>query len=404
MRQHQYTLIASILFCMLVFLLPLSIAATSICVGAICVISLVYFIQFPFTFTADIRVLMASFIGYYLLSLVSLSYTSQLDSGLQKLLLKLPLLFVPFIYLCYRKADIIHKISFEQLFVWSMSIVALISTIHYYQHKADLDFMVLQNKPIPVLSHIYHIEFSIMLALSIVVAAYRLFFFKWHASLLQILFIVSSLIGTYAIHIMAVRTGLLTLYAGILTLGLCYILKYKKYKLLITLPVILLAAFAIIYSSSESFKNRVTLTLDDINVLKTDRDRNWHSVSMRVDAFNNGITLQKANLLLGVGIGDVDREVMVQFAKDSSKLQLENRKKPHHQFLENGLQSGLLSPLLLLFILSIPILFNRFRNPISLTFVVMAFMAMQFESILERQASLVIFCILYIHFISLKEQ
>jgi len=389
---------------MLVFLLPISIASTSICIGFICILGLVYFVQFPFTFSLAIRILFAAFIAYYLLTLWSLSYTSQLEQGLQKLLLKLPLIFVPFIYLSYRKANIVHKLYFEQIFVWSLTIVAMLSTIHYYQHKADLDFLVLQNKPIPVITHIYHIEFSIILAIAIVISVYRLSFFKWQGSLLQILFAVSIFIGLYAIHIMAVRTGLLTLYAGILTLGLCYILKFKKYKLFIILPLILLSLFAVVYNSSESFKNRVTLTLDDINVLKTDRDRNWHSVSMRVDAFNNAVALQKNHLMLGVGIGDVDSAVQFQFAADSSKLQYENRKKPHHQFLENGLQSGIISPLILLLILFIPFLFKRFRNPISMAFVLMIFTSMQFESILERQATLIIFCLLYVHLISLKER
>ena len=62
----------------------------------------------------------------------------------------------------------------------------------------------------------------------------------------------------------------------------------------------------------------ITLTLDDFNVLQTDRDRNWHSVSMRVDAFNNGVAVLKKHPFVGVGIGDVDSAVQLSFIENNS--------------------------------------------------------------------------------------
>jgi len=386
---------------LLVLFLPISVALTSIFIGTLCALSLINFL-FK-TRNLEHKKWFLLFILYYFLTVFSIIYSNDLNTSLQKILLKSPILFIPLLYLSFRKIDIQRKLIFELIFCYMAAIIASLSVAHYYFHNADLDFMVLQNKSIPVMSHIYHIEFSIILALAIILAAYRIIFFAWNNSFFQFLYLIAGVVCFYCLHIMSVRTGLLACYCGIITLVIIYVLNQKMYRWFIYFPILLAIGLGVGYYSSNSFKNRITLTMDDLNVLSSNRDRNWHSVSMRVESFKNGANLLKKNLLLGVGIGDVDKEIMNQYEKDKSTLMIENRKKPHNQFLENMLQSGLFSGILLLAILLFPVIKKQFNNPLMISFCILCFCAMQFESILERQATVVVFSLFYAYLLGINE-
>ena len=91
---------------------------------------------------------------------------------------------------------------------------------------------------------------------------------------------------------------------------------------------------------------------------------------MRFEAFGNGVDVFKKNPWLGVGLGDVDVTIQNQFVLNKTKLKLVNRKKPHNQFLENAIQSGIFTPIILLLILLVPLFIKRYRNPLAIAFVV----------------------------------
>ena len=401
-KNHHLYPISSILFCMLVFFLPISKAITSILSAGLIAYSIYYYLtQKPKGIQPKFLIL---FFIYGLLSAVSLVYSSQFDTGLSKTILKLPIFFIPLVYNSVQRSTNRWRISFELLFIWMVNTVAVLSVINYYKNKEALDFLVLQNKPIPVMSHIYHIEFSIMLAIAILICIYRVLFYYWSNHYYHYLYAIAGLIGIYCLHVMSVRTGLLCLYIGFSVLLIYYILQTKKYWILIAGVILMFSALGLGYRFSESFRNRITLTLDDINVLQTERDRNWHSVSMRVDAFNNGLDVFTSNWVMGVGIGDVDTAVQAAYIENDTRLQRVNRKKPHHQFLENGIQSGFLSPILLLAVLLIPMLYRKYRNPLLVSLFIVFMVSMQFESILERQSTVVVFVLFYCHALGLSNK
>lgn len=397
--KHQ--ILYFVLFVLPFIFLPYSKALISISVGLLLLFSLVHVFLNSISFRKDI-ILFLSFSLYFALSFLAVFSSQQIDSAWQKILLKLPILFVPFLLVLKRDQKIKWFLAFEVIYIALASFIALLSTINYFLHKEALDFMVLQNKPIPVIADIYHIEFSVILAISILICIYRLLFFHWSKSFWQIAYIIGLIIGTIAIHIMAVRTGLLALYVGIASLGLIYMFTFKKYKFFLWSSVALFILVCGTYFGSRSFRNRVKLTLDDISVLTENRDRNWHSVSMRFEAFGNGIDVFKKNPWVGVGLGDVDVSIQNQFVLNKTKLKPVNRKKPHNQFLENAIQSGVFTPIVLLIILLIPIFMRRYRNPLAIAFIVSIFFAMQFESILERQSTVIVFCLLYAHVVALN--
>lgn len=398
--QGRHQLFTFLFFALPLIFLPFSKALTSISVALLMVYS-VYGL-FKDGSWPRFNIIAILFIAYMGLSLISVLYSNNQAEAWQKILLKLPLLFIPSFILLKKQQQIKWYLGFEMIYVSMTTIIAMLSVINYYMQKEALDFMVLQNKPIPVIADIYHIEYSVLLALSILICIYRLVFYYWRPGFWQYIYLAGLVIGVYAIHIMSVRTGLLTLYSGLLALAISYVLKYRRYKLVIYSVLAGVLFLGLSYQFSESFRNRIKLTKQDVGVLFEQKDRNWHSVSMRVEAFTTGLQLLKKHFFIGVGIGDVGEEVQKQYVINNSNLELVNRKKPHHQFLENALQSGVLSPVMLLLILILPLLIKKYRNPLLVATMVALFAAMQFESILERQSTVIVFCLLYAHLLSLN--
>jgi O-antigen ligase len=147
------------------------------------------------------------------------------------------------------------------------------------------------------------------------------------------------------------------------------------------------------FSMSSSLRNRVSNTIADFEVAWNGKDANDYSFAMRVQAWKNAIQVIKKNPILGVGIGDADKELQDNFAQMNSTITSANRKNPHFQFFETAAQSGLISASLYLLILLFAIFGQSNKNYALASISLLLFIASCFESILERQASVVAFSV-----------
>ena len=113
------------------------------------------------------------------------------------------------------------------------------------------------------------------------------------------------------------------------------------------------------YFFSTSFRNRIYDTKKDLMTYVDGTYPNHYSNTQRIMAFKTAWKVLGENKLKGVGIGDVHLEMLNQYEADKSPLLLETRKKPHNQFLEIGLQSGVISIILLGLIFLLPLRRNK---------------------------------------------
>lgn len=272
---------------------------------------------------------------------------------------------------------------------------AVVSVYNYLSNKSLFDQLILESKPLPIEFGygIYHIQFSIFLALSILFTFnqiiilyqnknYNLFFF------FLILLGVSNFVF---IHILSARTGLLSLYVGLLAMiGLQFKLFNLKQKLIALILIILLPIS--IYFFSSSIQNRVQNTMTDFKVVWKGENANEYSFAMRVQAWKNSLLTIQKHPLLGVGIGDAEKVLYDEFATNNPSIEPKNRRNPHFQFLESSVQSGLINGLLFLSI-AIYLLIHSYRksNIILFSVVISLLVSSCFESILERQTSLIAF-------------
>jgi O-antigen ligase len=345
----------------------------------------------------------------FLLSLLSIINTQNLDEGFRKLVLKLPLLCFPLVLISLSAFDSQLKKYLVLIFAYAMYLPGLVSVYNYFTNKTLFDDLILQSKPLPIEFGygIYHIQFSVLMAASIIIGLYFLLqLFKnrkidW--CFYTLLFLIAS--NFVFIHVLTARTGILALYVAMFLLMIFSMSKLNfKTKALIFSAAILLPF--IMYFSSSALKNRLNNSLEDIRVVMQNKDVNDYSFAMRVEAWKNAWNVCKKHPLIGVGIGDVELELNENFAIFNPLISPKNRKNPHLQFLETMVESGIVNGVLLfLFYVFVFVKGIKHKNyHLAFLLAIVFFVASFFESILERQATVVGFAILMAFGLSLNKE
>ena len=128
-------------------------------------------------------------------------------------------------------------------------------------------------------------------------------------------------------------------------------------------------------------------SIEDVQSWGNPEEINYKSMAMRIEAYKVGwqVILQNP---IGVGADAMNQSIQETYESNKSVLYKENRKDPHNQFLEFGVKYGWIGILALLFFFyQLLILTKQSWFPV-LGLVTLLFVAMQFESLLERQASI----------------
>jgi O-antigen ligase len=347
------------------------------------------------------KIVFAVFILFYLASALSFFYSENHDDAGRKLVLKLPILFFPLASLAFKQCTENTRLRLATILNYAFFLPSVISVYNYLINKKLFDQLILESKPLPIEFGygIYHIQFSIILASAIVFGSFSIIrmlrgqvkdLWFWVLCILTV-------INFICIHILSARTGLLAMYAGLLIVLLGSIKKTSAKTRLYLISACVIVPLALFFSST-SLQNRLKNSLEDMRVVMTHADANDYSFAMRVAGWGNAVDVIQRHAAGGVGIGDADKVLYDNFATFNPSIQPQNRRNPHNQLLENAVQSGLFSSFLFLLCIFLPMIFRagNFNKP-NYLFVALAlliFTSSNFESILERQASVVAFSVL----------
>lgn len=313
--------------------------------------------------------------------------------------IKLPLLVFSFSVLVF-KSKITPK--FLQLFSITYCIAiasaTLASTINYLLNYTELNALVLQSKPIPIIGGIHHITFSVFCAFAVILSAHLAFIqkIKW-----LWIFTIINLIG---LHILAARTGLAGFYFACSILGLVYILntKPKVRYLIAALSAICLLPVIAFYSLS-SFHNRVLNTKEDMKVIWYQKDANYQSMGMRIEASKTAFALAKKHPITGVGCSNIKQAMSMQYELNNTNLFIENRILPHNQFVIEAAIHGITGLFILLLFFAFP-LFNNFTNLPTLFIALwsLTLFACMFECLFDRQHGVILISLLWFIYLNTK--
>lgn len=329
----------------------------------------------------------------FMLTALSLVYTNNFNTSFDKIILKLPLLLIPFAVFSFKNVTENFRHKMIVVFNYAMFLPAVVSVYNYLINKTLFDDLILQSKPLPVEFGygLYHIQFSVLLAAAIVLGVIALLQNTIRNNQMTFWFLLVLVgVNIVSLHVLSARTGLLSLYAAAFVVIYQYFKKIEiKKKVTISALVILLPLLFILFSTS--LKNRIFNTYEDLKVTVSGKDANDYSMAMRVAAWYNAFDVIKENPLLGVGVGNVEAVLKENFEEFNPQITPQNRKNPHNQFIETAVESGVLNGVLLLLFFGL-LLFLKFdkQTKLSLSAIgILFFTACLFESLLERQSTVV---------------
>lgn len=309
--------------------------------------------------------------------------------AIRKTMLRLPLLLLPLIW-CIQTTDSKRFVSVVILFTGVFhSWLGGASVLNYFAHFRFLNQMVLESKPLPLYSSVYHIEFSLIMAL---VCILQLSFLRYLANDRErMLMVVSLIINVVSLHILSARTGIVAFWLGLpfLTKAIQFPkwLKGPGKWLLLLIPVVLLFTIP-------TLRNRIINTIEDLTAVKQRQNLSDKSFGRRWEAWKVAAAVIREKPLEGVGLSEVENAMQTGFEKNKSYLPVTDRIQPHNQFLEIALQSGIIPALLFVtWLLMMLYHFIKQKSAIGLSVLIALCVSMLFESYLERQSGVAVFVV-----------
>lgn len=282
-----------------------------------------------------------------------------------------------------------RKVYWRQVFLITTVFVLFVnvySVSNYLSNKAVYDELLLQSKSLPVLG-MHHIHFGIINAFVLLIG-FGLYVEKRLHGIPHWLIIGALSIVFVCFHILSSRTGLLGFYATIMIGLVWHSVRRKQYKPLIlgssTIAVTLVLAFFL----STSFKHKIYNSLEDFESLTSGVDKNYKSMTMRVEAYKTSLRIIADYPLFGVGSTGVFNTLQTYYELSNTELKKENRIGPHNQFLEYGIKYGIPGIFWMVCFFWLMFKYAPKDSIYPILVLVLLLLACQLESLFERQNSI----------------
>ncbi len=325
----------------------------------------------------------------------------------------IPFLFLPLLTVHFKQLAAMVKVK---NWWWLRSVlnipliwIMIASSMEYLSHHRFYSVMILESKPMPLFSRVYHIEFSLIVAMHLLFSLYlyRNKLYQLNSSWMIKLELLLLFLG---LHFLSARTGLVAFWMGVFVLFSGDVKAVSRKWWIIGLSAVIILAFSL-----SSIRNRIINTWEDISAVVNGDDLNHKSFGQRWESWKACLYVIGENPATGVGPCRFTDQHIQAYENIGSGLRLENRIGPHNQWLQwLGEYGGWLCAFLIVYLYLVfrnargskndgleyldPIDGNvgqntLMRNSISssklmITMVACLFVASMFESILERQAGM----------------
>lgn len=273
------------------------------------------------------------------------------------------------------------------IFYVGLAIACLLVLWVYIPSYEEITLLIGRGRAIPV--PMDHIRFSMLLSYGCLSALSFLWMGEKWGLTSKSAHLLTSLVAILCfimIHILAVRSGLLLLYAGLFVFVLYILISQKAWKVGLVALIGMIVFPVIAYKAIPSVQNRIKYMRYDIERFVAADDSNY-SDSGRLRSMNTGIKLWKEAIFLGHGAGEY------KLALDSyyDKINYQGKRlAPHNQWIRTGMAYGVIGVLLLLASFVYLLSANRGYNQLLLLIISVLFLlSFMVESNMERYYALV---------------
>jgi len=313
-------------------------------------------------------------------------YSSNQTYAFKILITYSPFLFMPIAFGAINAFTKKQFIFIIYAYTGIVFIATCIILLNYFLHYDVINEGLKQGHAIPTPDH-EHIRFSLMICFSICALIYLmlnnycLIDRKWDKKI-QLIGVCFLVVG---IHILSVRSGILSLYMCLLAIAFYIILYYKKYILGVCILAFIIIAPVISYYQIPSVQNKINYMLWDLDQMKNNNAKNY-SDAERITSIVAGWKIAKANVLFGVGTGDIQQEMNQVYEKDYKWLEISNRKMPHNQWVWLWASNGILGVVGLLFSILYVLFYRKhYKNILLICFFIITISSFLYEHTLQTQ-------------------
>lgn len=327
----------------------------------------------------------------YLLSALSLLYSIDWKTGIFVLDKKFPLFILPIVLGTIPRME---RKQFERLmFVGIGSVLAafifcLLAAV--YRHVADIPGGFFWRELTDPLEQ-YHPGY-LSLYINFLIAWLGIYLFeKWSTSGLKLKMLAGSAVIFLYLFLILLSSKIQLLNVALIALFLVFrFVSLLKLKWVVLSGVIVILVSVLFIRSKyvwERFMHISTLDYQLDAPVET-----FNELTIRFALAECSWQVIRANLMLGVGAGDVDHELEKVYYKYDYKFGYLDKQNPHNEYLSQWLATGLIGLLAFLLTIVIPgIKAVKGNEPAYTIFLLLFVVTFLFESVLERQKGIVLF-------------
>ena len=270
----------------------------------------------------------------YLLLVLGVWQTEDWPYYLERLRIKIPLLLLPFAWPGLPKLIGRGREDIFGVFPLFVAAILLGVLVNYAINFEEVNALVQTGRAVPVPRN--HIRFSLLVAVGVFLAlrAYELRDYGWSKVWLGLaVFLFAGL------HLLAVRSGLVGAYGGLLAYALVTALKSGRWWPAAATALGLLLLPVLAYLTVPSFTTKMDYARYELFHRDRSVDDNEYSDEGRLASITVGLEIWRDHPLLGVGPGNLLRETDRRYAE---RYPGREGKRPHNQFVSALAGSGLL--------------------------------------------------------------
>lgn len=283
---------------------------------------------------------------FFLAYFISGLWSSDKGAWVASVVNELPFLILPFAFFSLP----LKQIRWQRILVFALVIIhfavvfyslgALVTHFEFYVHSYKM------SHSLPTTKYDDHIRFSLSLVATLVIVAYFLFENKSAFSKRgERLFLqLSGIIFFIYLHLLASKTGLLTVYL-FLFLFAFYFLRKRAELRKFTFPVLvaLLLLPVALYFVVPTFKEKINyVKLESRLTFSKDTLNYNYSDAGRIISYKMAAKVWQEHKWIGTGVGDLRQQMDKAYEQNFPKIPAKNRLIPHSQYFYDFTALGLL--------------------------------------------------------------
>ena len=340
-------------------------------------------------------------ISLFLLHLLGLLYTSNFTYALKDLKIKLPIFFLPIVFITSPSLSVKEFRSILKVLL----ITALLSSIYgmyYYLRYFQVTFFELREMS----QFISHIRLSLLNTIAAFAAFYLLAKNNWRKfSYTNLCYLMAGIWLFIFNGIMGARMGLVVFFILLLLGSIFLVIRHKKIWLAAVLLISMIALPILSYLTLPSIKMRTHEVVYELQSYQLNQDPNGKSIAQRFVYWNIAWDIFKTAPLIGIGTGDVADVFNSYYLAHPNLLQQQYQHRAHNQWLTILLTFGILGLLLFMLVVFYPLFYKRkYLDYFYIVFFIAFSLSMLTEDTLETQAGVTFYALFNCLFLFAKPE